>query len=216
MGNRHIDIIADFIDTFGLPPDLQGKKILDIGVWTGGTCLVLCALGAEVVGLEEVVKYSNTVNYLAKAFDLSQQLQCRSISLYSFDEHDVYDYILYSGVIYHVTDPVLSLRILFNALKDRGNIFVETFGTKTIDQAPPIAIVEGPSVIRGGNKENLSRGGWNYYIPCPKALYLWLDSVGFHDIKVGAVDQQRRIRAVATRTQHEDMLRAGLSRPGIR
>src|SRR5437588_643522 len=39
MANRHIDILADFIDHYGLPRDLSGKRVLDIGVWTGGTCL---------------------------------------------------------------------------------------------------------------------------------------------------------------------------------
>ena len=48
------------------------------------------------------------------------------------------------GVIYHVTDPVLSLRILFNALKDGGRIFVETMGVVAGANSPPLAAVEGP------------------------------------------------------------------------
>ena len=68
MADRHIQIIARFLSDFGLPLDLTGNKILDISVWTGGTCLALCALGAEVVGLEEVRKYADAVTYLAHAF----------------------------------------------------------------------------------------------------------------------------------------------------
>ena len=219
MANRHIELIADFIDNGGLPHDLSGKKMLDVGVWTGGTSLVLSALGAQVTALEEVVKYSNTVNYLALAFGLSN-LECKPISLYEFDVNDTYDYVIYSGVIYHVTDPILSLRILFNSLKDNGRIFIETFGIVVDDKTTPIVLFEGPRFIKSGTKKDLTRTGWNYFLPTPYALSLWMDTVGFDDIRIGDTGSSRqisrRIKCVATRRQHKDMLRAGLSRPDIR
>ena len=46
MGDRHINILATFIDDFGLPRDLTGKSVLDVGVWCGGTSLLLAAMGA--------------------------------------------------------------------------------------------------------------------------------------------------------------------------
>ncbi|MHC4131138.1 MAG: class I SAM-dependent methyltransferase [Planctomycetota bacterium] len=215
MADRHIEILADFMDHFGLPFDLTGKKILDVGVWTGGTALLLAALGAEVTALEEVVKYSDTVNYLASAFGLSN-LECISISLYDLDIHDTFDYILYSGVIYHVSDPVLSLRILFNALKDGGNIFVETYGIPPAGQNAPVTLYLGPQCFKSGSKEDLTRKGWNYFVPTPFALKLWIASAGFEAVKVDNVGQLHRIKAVATRVSHKDILRAGLSRPLIR
>ena len=155
------------------------------------------------------------VNYLASAFGLSN-LTCRPLSVYDFDDHDTYDYIIYSGVIYHVTDPVLSLRILFNALKDGGRIFIETFAITTNANAPAIAVVEGPTVIRGGDKQDLTRSGWNYFIPSNKGLRIWMETVGFEEINLEDVDSKNRIKCAATRVQHKDMLRAGLSRPAIR
>jgi len=216
MADRHIELITYFMDNFGLPHDLSGKKILDVGVWTGGTSLVLSALGAQVTALEEVVKYSNTVNYLALAFGLSN-LECKPISLYEFDVNDTYDYVIYSGVIYHVTDPVLSLRILFNSLKDNGRIFIETMGIQIKNTTATFVLFEGPRHFRGGSKEDLNRGGgWNYFVPTPRALNLWVDTVGFDDIRMDDTGSSRRIKCVATRRQHKDMLRAGLSRPDIR
>lgn len=214
MGDRHIDILADFVDRFGLPLDLGGKKILDVGVWTGGTSLILSALGAEVTALEEVVKYSDTVNYLADSFGLGR-LECKPISLYDLNDRYEYDYVIYSGVIYHVTDPVLSLRILFNSLRDGGKLFVETFGLSTGDKKVPLVLAEGPSIHRGGNKDNMSREGWNYFVPSPVALYLWIETVGFEDIKLSGVDADKRIKGVATRYKHKDMLRAGLSKTNV-
>lgn len=111
MADRHIEIIARFLSDFGLPLDLTGKKVLDIGVWTGGTCLALCALGAE------------------------------------------------------------------------------------------------------GKK---SRTGWNYFVPTDKALKLWMETVGFHDVTVSALDGNRRYLAKGTRHAHEEMASAGLARRDIR
>ncbi len=215
MADRHIEVMADFIDNFALPYDLSGKKILDVGVWTGGTSLILSALGAQVTALEEVVKYSNIVNYLASAFGLSN-LECKPVSLYAFDVNDTYDYVIYSGVIYHVTDPVLSLRILFNSLKDNGRIFIETIGIPAHDATVPVVLFEGPRCLKGGSKKDLTRIGWNCFVPSPLALGLWADTVGFCDIRVGDIDSSGRIKCVATRDKHKDMLRAGLSRADIR
>ena len=215
MSYRHINILAEFMQHYDLPIDLTGKKVLDIGVWTGGTSLLLAGLGAEVTALEEVVKYSDTVNYLAEAFNL-ENLHCLPISVYDFEHHDEYDYILYSGVIYHVTDPVLSLRILFNALKDGGKIFVETFGYKTSSNLP-LSIIESPGNTRKDEAPGeMKRSGWNYYVPNEAGLKLWMETVGFENITVGSIDKKSRIKSVGQRTTHTDMLRAGLSRPDIR
>ncbi len=214
MGDRHVEIIAHFISTFGLPMDLTGKKILDIGVWTGGTSLLLSALGAEITAIEEVKKYAKTVNYMAKAFGV-ETLKCEEMSLYNLDFHDCFDYVIYAGVIYHVTDPIISLRILFNALNDGGEIFVETMGVN-VQNGPPAALVEGPAVIGGGSKEDLNRSGWNYFVPSNSALKLWIETAGFENVVVSSLTPQNRILAKAVRRSHVDITRAGLSRPDIR
>ena len=214
MDDRHINILAEFMETYGLPQSLEGKKILDVGVWTGGTSLILAKLGAEVVAIEEVKKYAETVDYLAKAFGL-KNLIVKNISLYDVEDQDTYDFVLFAGVLYHVTDPILSLRILFNALKDNGKLFVETHGVN-VNSSVSLALVEGPRAVTGGSAEEYDRGGWNYFIPSEKALGVWLDAVGFQDIEVGAIDSAQRIKAVATRHRHVDMLQAGLSRLDIR
>ncbi len=183
-------------------------------MWTGGTSLLLSALGAEVTAIEEVKKYANTVNYMAQAFGLNN-LKCDSTSLYDINYQDAFDYIIYSGVIYHVTDPVLSLRILYNALLDGGEIFVETMGVNANNEIP-LALVEGPAVVRGGAKEDLNRGGWNYFVPTSNALKLWIETVGFENVIAGGIDNNSRILAKGVRHRHEDMLRAGLSRQDIR
>ncbi len=99
MGYRHIDILAAFMSLYGKPErDLTGKSVLDIGCWTGGTSLLLAAMGANVYAIEEVKKYSDCVRYLKSAFGIDN-LEVENVSLYSLDNsefYDRFDLVLYS------------------------------------------------------------------------------------------------------------------------
>jgi 2-polyprenyl-3-methyl-5-hydroxy-6-metoxy-1,4-benzoquinol methylase len=210
MQNRHIEILAYFISEFGLPTDLRGKRVLDIGVWTGGTSLLLAAMGAQVTALEEVGKYADTVNYLARSFGVQHQLRCLPRNLYDALPMfaDEFDYVIYSGVIYHVSDPLLSLRLVFSALKNGGKCFVETAG---LDAPDSICRYEGPDVVHSGNAADLTRTGWNYYIPSASCLRIWCRDAGFQSVEVSGIEPASRLLACAQRTQFQDLCRAGLA-----
>ena len=48
MGNRHIDLLANFINFFPVSiDDFKGKYVFDIGCWTGGTTLLLATLAKK-------------------------------------------------------------------------------------------------------------------------------------------------------------------------
>jgi SAM-dependent methyltransferase len=215
MGNRHIDILAAFMSEYGaLERNLKGKEILDVGCWTGGASLLLTAMGANVVAVEEVRKYADCLEYLKYAFGLDT-LQIQKQSLYSLDSKeffDRFDIVLYSGVLYHVTDPVLSLRILFNCLKDGGTCLVET---QAITGDGSYCEYEGAYNILSRPKGDNLRQGWNWFVPTVKALSRMMKDVGF-DVRKAALHEGDRALAIGVRAHHVDMLRAGLSRSHIR
>ena len=222
MGNRHVSIPAQFADQFkALPTDLMGKKILDIGVWTGGTSLLFSALGAEVVAVEEVKKYADTVEFLKKAFGLKglKVLNCSLYELNRDDLYDQFDYVFFSGVIYHVTDPIIALRIVFNCLKDGGTCLLESTAIpdkrRLFGEKDKLVSYEGPGKVWSGAKEDLSRGGWDWFVPSPSAVKQMMIDVGFENIEVGPIEETR-VMAVGHRTKHCDILRAGLSVRNIR
>jgi len=214
MGDRHIDLLAAFVDHYDLPLDLSGRRVLDIGVWTGGSSLLLAGMGAEVVAIEEVAKYAEMVNYLAKSFGMQAKLKCYPRGLYEVLPRfaDEFDFVHYAGVIYHVTDPVLSLRLIFGALKNGGTVFLETYGC---DAETAVCQYEGPSVIHSGTREDCDRGGWNYYVPSSRCLEAWCRDAGFQEVAIGPYANTRIVGA-ARRTNFCDFCRAGLSRPHCR
>lgn len=201
LGDRHIDLLASFIDDFGLPRDLTGKRVLDIGVWCGGTTMLLAEMGAEfVTGFEEVKKYGRCANFLSTSFKKEDEWGVIVSSIYNTQFRDPFDYVIFPGVLYHLTDPILALRILFNALKDGGTLFLETM------------IAPVPDTHAGGQNVMVYAGGkgWNWFIPSEQALIKMLNDVGFDWVSTYG-KEKGRLYCKAYRIEHKDMLRAGLS-----
>ncbi len=202
MGQRHIRHLATFIDTFqALPRDLTGLRVLDIGCWTGGTSLLLCAMGADVHAIDEVRKYADCLNFLAGAFCL-ERLRAEHCSLYQCatpDFEDRFDLVLFAGVLYHVTDPILALRISYNCLRDGGICLLETTG---YENSEPMISYE--------------RRRWNWFDLSPPALSLMMSDVGYIKVQTGEVTADRRLYAVGERDRFKEMRRDGLSNPDVR
>ena len=113
-----------------------------------------------------------------------------------------FDYAYCSGVIYHVTDPMLLLRILFAYLKPGGDVFIETKGTAG----------EGSICSYSGTLEK----GWNWFAPNETALGRWLVDAGFdaQSVRVHRRDNGRLL-ACGRKTEAQALREtAGFSRPG--
>lgn len=205
MADRHIRILARFISELGMPIDLTGASVLDVGVWTGGTSLMFHAMGAEeVVGVEEVAKYATAFAYLCESFGLDSVKAVRA-SLYDLTYFQEFEHVICSGVLYHVSDPIVALRILYNALRPGGTLWIET---ETYPSEQSICVYSGPTQIKGVYPH---RKGWNWFIPSLPALERMLRDIGFSTVELGTTDG-RRLVAKAIKGEHIDMLRAGLSR----
>ena len=214
MGNRHIDLMKNFCQFF--PINLHkfyNKYVLDVGCWTGGTTLLLHSLGSKILALEEVKKYADMTLFLVKAFGLDDQIKVIPQSLYTWNYQNYcneFDIIYFPGVIYHLTDPIIALRILYNVCKVGGCILVESMG---IDVPEPYLYFEGTNITHGGKKEDLNRSGWNYFIPSASALHRMLEQVGFE--KISTIYFNNRVYGYAEKNSPVAITRAGLSVPEI-
>jgi len=216
MGERHINLLANFIDLFPVSPDdFNGKDVLDIGCWTGGTSLLLAALGSNVFAIEEVNKYAETVSFLSESFGLTNKISVQSSSLYNCnleEFHGKFDIAYFPGVIYHLSDPVLALRILYNSLKIGGFIVIESAG---INSQEPLCRFEGSGIYHTGSqadaKENLNRGGWNWFLPSPSALSRMMREAGFEEIQTQWHNTSNRLYGFGRKVSQTGICKAGLS-----
>jgi SAM-dependent methyltransferase len=217
MEDRHIDLVADFIALFPVTlEDFKDKRVFDIGCWTGGTTLLLATLAKEVFAIEEVKKYADIASYLAKSFGIDDRVSVRSMSLYDCNSEeffDRFDVVYFPGVIYHLSDPLVALRILFNSLKPGGFILVESAGINTEE---PLCRFDGSLIYNVGTRERLNRGGWNWFLPSPSALYRMMREAGFDDIQTQWHDATNRLYGYGRKVSQVGICKAGLSVPNIK
>lgn len=214
MKDRHLDLMSQFVNYYPITLNtFAGKRILDIGCWTGGTSLLLVALGGDVVALEEVKKYAKMVSFLAKSFGISDRLKVEPLSIYdcNIDKfQNKFDIVYFPGVIYHLSDPVLALRILFNSLVLGGEILVESAG---IDHQEPYCKFEGNYIYHknSGTSAELNRGGWNWFLPSPSALSRMLQEAGFGQIDTVWDSDRKRVYGYGKKIKETAICKAGLS-----
>ena len=202
MGPRHIEITTEAMRLGMLPSSLQGKQVLDVGCWSGGDLLVLAGLGGQVTAIEEHPIAAQATQRLASLLNLNARVFETSLYADKQEWKEQFDYAYCSGVIYHVTDPMLLLRILFAYLKPGGEVFIETKG----------AAGEGSVCGYSGTLEK----GWNWYAPNETALGRWLVDAGFdtQTVRVYRRNNGRLLacgRKIEARALRET---AGFSRPG--
>ena len=217
MADRHIRLLANFINLFPVTQEnFAGKNVLDVGCWTGGTTLLLAALGARVHAIEEVKKYAETTAFLARVFGIDNRVVVESLSLYDCNRErfaDRFEVVYFPGVIYHLSDPLIGLRILFNSLKVGGIILVESAG---INHDMPYCRFDGSNIHLSGSKEELNRGGWNWFMPSPSALARLLREAGFEEIDTRWHAPTERVFGFARKRSQVGICKAGLSVPNIR
>jgi len=216
MGNRHIDVLANFMALFPVSfDDFLEKEVFDIGCWTGGTILALASIGSKVFAIEEVKKYADMASFLVKSFGISNRASVKRMSLYACNSEeffDRFDIIYFPGVLYHLSDPLLALRILFNSLKVGGKILIESEG---LDREEPFCRFDGSLIYQSGKKEDLTRTGWNWFVPSPSALHRMMKEAGFDDIET-LLYRSVRLYGYGRKVAQGGICKAGLSVPTIR
>ncbi len=110
----------------GLPEDLTGLSVLDIGAWDG-----LFSFEAERRGARRVLAVDsfcwNGPGWGTKAgFDLARQVRGSRVEEREIEVVDlspetvgVFDLVLFLGVLYHLTDPLRALQSVFSVTGDR-------------------------------------------------------------------------------------------------
>jgi len=211
MQDRHLQLMANFLSLFPISSaDFEGKDVFDIGCWTGGTTLLLGALGARVFAIEEVRKYAETAAFLAKSFGIDDRVSVEARSLYSCNTPELaqrFDIVHFPGVIYHLSDPVVALRILYNATRMGGVMLIESAG---IDTPEPYCRFWGNKTVQKD-----AQSGWAWFWPSPSALARMMKEAGYGEVKTLWHAPTGRVYGYGRKVEQVGICRAGLSVPNL-
>lgn len=106
---------------YGIPIDLKGKTVLDIGAMNGYHSLLAERRGAVVTSIEPTQGGGDNWKCLQLALSANKSnIKAIPVDLYSFHSkpNEQFDICFYFGVLYHVEDPIKELIMLRNLTKE--------------------------------------------------------------------------------------------------
>lgn len=163
---------------FGIPEDLSGKTVLDIGCWDGYFSFLAERRGAKVSSIDPYQGFTNA-RIGQRGYRLAHGLLnskatfwVSDLEMYATDPlNPAVDIVFYFGILYHVDHPLKELEYLYKVTNDFALIETATF---TDDSTIPNLWQFLP-----GNKNDSN----NKWYPSLSALITALQYVGFSSVE---------------------------------
>lgn len=156
---------------------LKDRTVLDVGCGSGYHLWRMQGQGAKIaIGIDPSQLF--LIQFLAiKHFYPNPQVHLLPIGVEQLPQLCVFDTVFSMGVLYHRRSPIDFLYQLKHQLRSGGELVLETL------------VVEGDqhTVLMPGERYAQMRNVW--YLPSTDALTLWLQRVGFVNIRVVDVNQ---------------------------
>jgi tRNA (mo5U34)-methyltransferase len=173
-GSNDVDWL---LHTAGLPADVSGASVLDIGTTNGGAAFTLERRGATRIVATDIVDPAH-FGFDAIREALGSAVEFRQVSVYelaaTLDEQ--FDFVLFWGVLYHLRHPLLALDNVH--AMTRHLAYVET---AVCDAELPEA---KPAVARFYRRDELGADSSNWFAPNVAALADWCASCGLEPEEV--------------------------------
>ena len=168
------------LNLFGLPEDLRGKRVLDIGAWDGWFSFECERRGAQVVAVDCVAL--NTFLEAKELLNSRVEYLTLDVAELSAAKLGTFDIVLFFGVLYHLRHPLLGLEKVVELCTDVALIesYVIASEARTI-----------PAVIEFYERTELGGQIDNWCGPSPEGLLAMCRSAGFATAELKDVTNQR-------------------------
>ena len=177
--------------TAGLPADLSGRVVLDVGTTNAGTAFELERRGAERVVAVDIFD-PDWFGVRALTEFLGSKVEHVRASVYELAERfsEPFDLVIFWGVLYHLRHPLLALDNLRAVTGARASL-----ETAVCDGELPRRQRSG-ALTRFYRRDELSGDGSNWFAPTVVALEDWCASAGFEVQRMGAWPPRNPARAM--------------------
>ncbi len=152
--------------------NLKDKIVADIGCNNGYYMFrMLKQQPKKIVGFDPSALFKTQFDFINKY--IKSDIVYELLGVEHLDIYDTkFDTIFCLGVLYHRSDPILTLKSLKKALNKNGELFLDTFmidGDKEVALTPRARYSKIPNI---------------FFIPTIPALKNWLFRAGFSDIEI--------------------------------
>jgi tRNA (mo5U34)-methyltransferase len=162
---------------FPLPPDLRGRRVLDIGAWDGWFSFEAERRGAAVTALDCV----DVPGFRQVQRKLGSKVDYRILDLYELPPAGLgkFDFVLFLGVLYHLKHPLLGLEIVCRLTGEIA--LVDSFVTdgdtwaERVEEIPSLEFYETDEL--GGHLDN-------WYGPSVACLLALCRAAGFARVEL--------------------------------
>jgi tRNA (mo5U34)-methyltransferase len=179
-GLQSVEHLRWRLSLFGLPEDLRGKRVLDIGAWDGWFSFECERRGAEVVAVD-CVELDTFLEARALLDSLVEYLALDVTEL-SAKRLGRFDIVLFLGVLYHLRHPMLGLEKVVELCTEMALIESFVIARETRDV---------PAVMEFYERGELGGQIDNWCGPSPECLLAMCRSAGFAQAELRDVTNQR-------------------------
>jgi tRNA (mo5U34)-methyltransferase len=184
--------VARMLSLAGLPRDLRGSRVLDVGTMSGGCAFECERRGAEVVAIDLMSPDETGFNRLKELLSSRVEFRRRSVYDLSPSELGTFDVILFLGVLYHLRYPTVGVDNLRRVSRPGTRVFIESHVHSFDPEEPPAW-----RFFPGGE---LNDDPSNWFSPNPAAVLTAFETLGYETELVGTTPQSRGLfRATLTR-----------------
>lgn len=180
-GFHTVEELKERMDSFPIPEDLRGKRVLDIGAWTGWCSFEMERRGAEVVAVDciDLEEFREAHRMIGSKVDY----RILDVDELSPETVGIFDYVLFFGVFYHLRNPLLGMEKICAITRQAA--FVESYvtdGAAPTDDSSP-----GPCLMEFYETNELGGQIDNWCGPTTKCLLAVCRSGGFPRVQLEQV-----------------------------
>ena len=179
-GQIPIAALKHRIESFPIPEDLAGRRVLDVGAASGWNSFEMERRGAAVMAVD-CVRFAE--------FDAVQRIDGSTVDYRILDVDELtpetcgfFDYTLFFGVLYHLRHPLLGLERICAITRETA--FVESFVVDPLERSDACVMEFYETDELGGQVDN-------WFGPTTKCLLALCRAAGFARVQLEYVADRR-------------------------
>jgi tRNA (mo5U34)-methyltransferase len=184
-----VDDSSTKLQWIGLPEDLTGQSVLDIGSYDGFFAFEAERRGASRTAACDYFCWTLPGMGDGRGFDIAHQALGSKVEKHVMRVEEIsperlgmFDVILFLGVLYHAPDPLRYLRNVYSVC--RNQLILETHIDAVDDPRPVMVFYPGDS---------LNKDPSNFWGPNPACVAAMLKEVGFSRVEEVGIRGERLV-----------------------